>query len=221
MSEQHPNAKHTIELRTFTYIDKLESQLACFIATVSQGFFPLEGEACLFVEIKPGISINEVTDIVLKKSKVVPGLQIVERAYGVLEIHSRDPKEIKKAGDAILSFYGMKESDRITPTLLTNEIIRDIEGYQAMIVNRNRHGQMLLTGKTLLIVECHPAGYAAILCNHAERAAKIRILEMLSFGAFGRINLGGEYEEIVKASQAIEQVVASIKGKGEEEEKYL
>src|SRR5438105_1442101 len=48
-----------MELRTFTYLDVLQPQLASFLQTVASGFLPLELQASLLVEIAPGIAINE------------------------------------------------------------------------------------------------------------------------------------------------------------------
>ena len=86
-----------IDLRTFTYIDVLQPQLTGFLQTVVPGFNPLEGQAALFVEIAPGLEINTVTDTALKQTSVLPGLQIVERAFGVLEVHSFDQGQVRAA----------------------------------------------------------------------------------------------------------------------------
>ena len=64
---------------------------------------PLEKQAALFVEIAPGLAINTVTDIALKQTSVLPGLQIVERAFGVLEVHSFDQGQVRAAGEASLN----------------------------------------------------------------------------------------------------------------------
>ena len=74
-----------MDLRTFTYIDILQPQLTGFLQTVAPGFLPLQNQAALFVEIAPGLAINSVTDIALKNTSAYPGLQIVERAFGVLD----------------------------------------------------------------------------------------------------------------------------------------
>src|ERR1043165_9507660 len=100
-------ASPKITLRTFVYLDILQPQLASFLATVSQGYLPIEGQASLFIEISPGIAINSLTDIALKKTKFFPGMQIVERDYGVLELHSFDQGLLRAAGDAILSETGL------------------------------------------------------------------------------------------------------------------
>lgn len=205
-----------IELRTFSYIDILQPQLASFIATVSQGFHPLEHEAALFVEIAPGLQINVITDVVLKKTLVIPGMQIVERAYGMLEIHHRDQGQVKAAGRAILDFLGLEEADRLRPRIASSQIITGINNYQTHLINRMRHGQFLLENETLYILEVHPAAYAAIAANEAEKASPINLLEVLTFGAFGRLYLGGPEDNIKEAAAAIEKTLAATAGRPNE-----
>lgn len=202
-----------IELRTFTYIDVLQPQLASFIATVAQGYLPVEGQAALYIEIAPGIEINTLTDLALKKTRVTPGMQIVERAYGILELHEFDQGEVRAAGDAILTGANLKETDRLKPRVMTNEVITGVSPYLTMLINRMRHGNMIGAGETLYTLECHPAGYAMIAANEAEKAAKINILEVSAFGAFGRIYLGGGEAEIEKASRAAIACLESITGR--------
>ena len=202
-----------MELRAFTYIDVLQPQLAAFISTISEGYFPLEGQASLFIEVAPGIAINRITDRARKSANVYPGMQIVERSFGLLELHAPDQGEIRAAGTAVLDYLGQKEQDRLQPKIMSSEIITGIDGYQAMLINRMRHGQFLLTGETLYILELHPAGYAAIAANEAEKAASINLLEMRSFGAFGRLFLGGKEEEIAQAAKRIEASLRGLTGR--------
>jgi hypothetical protein len=74
-----------IEIRSYAFLDSLQPQYAAFLGTVAQGFLPLAGDASLFVEVAPGIEINRVTDVALKATSVKPGMQIIERYYGLLE----------------------------------------------------------------------------------------------------------------------------------------
>jgi len=202
-----------MELRTYTFIDVLQPKLAGFLQTVSQGFLPLERQASLFVEVAPGIAINTVTDVALKRTRVVPGMQIVERAYGLLEIHSSDQGEVRAAGAAILEHLNLAESDRLAPRVLSREIITGIDDHQSAMIDRMRHGDMLAGGQTLYTLEVHPAGYAAIAANEAEKRAAVNLLEMVAFGAVGRLWLGGGEEEIRQAAQAIDDVFAGIAGR--------
>src|SRR5688572_25719265 len=98
-----------IEIRTFTYLDVLQPQVAAFLATVCQGYFPLESQAALFIEVAPGIAINRITDRAMKRADVHPGMQIVERSYGLLELHSFDQGELRAAGEAVLEHVQQKE----------------------------------------------------------------------------------------------------------------
>lgn len=202
-----------IDLRTFTYIDILQPQLTGFWQTVAPGFLPLERQAMLFVEIAPGLAINTVTDIALKRTSVQPGLQIVERAFGVLELHSFDQGQIRAAGEAILDHFGLTEKDRYAPQVRTSERITGVDGHQAMLINRMRHGDMIAEGQTLYVFECEPAGYACIAANEAEKAADVRLLEVVTFGAYGRLYLGGYEAEIEEAEKAIRKVLGGIEGR--------
>jgi hypothetical protein len=202
-----------MELRTFIFLDVLQPQLAGFLQTVSQGFLPLEGQASLFVEVAPGIAINTATDVALKRTRVVPGMQIVERAYGLLELHSDDQGEVRAAGAAILDRIERGEADRLSPRVLSREIITGVDGHQSAIIDRMRHGDMLSSGQSLYTLEVHPAGYAAFAANEAEKRAHVSLLEMVAFGAVGRLWLGGGEEEIRQASDAIDAALASVNGR--------
>jgi hypothetical protein len=202
-----------MELRTFTYLDVLQPQLTSFLQTVSGGFFPLEGQAALFIEIAPGIAINTITDAVLKKTKVIPGMQIVERAYGLLEVHHFDQGEVRAAGNTMLERLGVSEADRLKPRVLSEQTITGLAGHHAQLINRMRHGDMINEHQTLYTFECQPAAYAAIAANEAEKASPVHLLEVITFGASGRLWLGGGEAEIAEAARAIRETMEGISGR--------
>ena len=202
-----------IELRCFTYIDILQPQTAAFLATVSRGYMPLTSQAAVFFEVAPGMDINVVTDIALKRTSCTPGMQIVERQFGCLQLQHFDQGQVRAAGEAVLDALSLKESDRLKPRVVSVQTITGVTGYHAQITNRMRHGNFLEEGQTLYVLECHPAGYALIAANEAEKAAKIEILEVLSFGAFGRLYIGGGEEEVAEAAKAAIAVLESIDGR--------
>jgi len=206
-----------ISLRSFVYLDVLQPQLASFLATVAQGYLPIEEQAALLVEVQPGIAVNRITDVALKRANVRPGMQIVERAFGVLELHADDQGEVRAAGEAILAHLGLAETDRLTPRVVTSEIITGTDAYQTMLINRMRHGDVILRGQSLFIMETHPAGYALLAANEAEKAAPIRLLEVVSFGAYGRLYLGGGDDEIKEAARRAEGCLAELEGRPNEE----
>ena len=201
------------ELRCYCFIDKLQPQFASFLGTVAQGFLPVPGQASLFVEVAPGMDIMKVTDVALKATDVKPGMMIIERMYGMLEVHSDSQAEVRQAGAAILAALDLKEADRIKPEITSSQVIRNISDYHSQLINRTRHGDMIIPGETLYVLECAPAGYAAIAANEAEKAADIKVLEVRAFGSFGRVYLGGEEKDIDVAWRAAEEALKTITGR--------
>jgi len=202
-----------IELRSYAFLDSLQPQYAAFLGTIAQGFLPLAGDSSLWVEVAPGIEINRLTDIALKSTSVTPGLQIIERYYGVLEVHSEDQAETRAAGAAILDAIDHTEDDRIKPRIVSSQIIRRITDHHAQLINRTRHGEMIIPGQTLYVLECEPAAYASLAANEAEKAAEINVLEVRSFGSMGRLYLGGEEQDIDVGWQAATSALEGLTGR--------
>lgn len=202
-----------IELRSYVFLDSLQPQHAAFLGTISTGFLPLAGESSLWVEVAPGIEINRLTDIALKATRVTPGMQIIERVFGLLEVHSPEQAETRAAGEAILAALGLEVEDRLKPEVLSSQLIRRIEDHHAQLINRLRHGEMIIPGQTLYVLECAPAAYAALAANEAEKAADINILEVRAFGAVGRIYLGGEESDMDVGWQAAVAALGGLEGR--------
>jgi hypothetical protein len=168
--------------------------------------------ASLFVEIAPGMAIHRLIDRALKATDVQPATLIVERAFGMLEVHHDDKGQVLAAGASILDQLGVTEADRIKPKVVSNTIIRSIEPYHAMIVDKIRFGSMINPGESLLVMETQPAAYVAFAANEAEKAANITLVDVTPFGAYGRLYLAGDEAEIDSAAQAAEAAIAGITG---------
>ena len=211
-----------VELRSFVYLDNLQPQHAAYMGTVAQGFLPLPGDTSLWVEISPGIEINRITDVALKSASVRPGVQMVERLYGLLEVHSSSQGETRSAGQAILAALGVKRDEGLKPRVVSSQIIRNVDAYQTQLINRTRRGQMLLAGQTLYVLEVEPAAYAALAANEAEKAAAINILAVNAVGSFGRLYLGGQEQDILAGADgalaAIEGVAGRVRSQGKRSE---
>lgn len=202
-----------IDLRSYVFIDSLQEQHAAFLGTVAKGFLPVGGQASLFIEVSPGIAVNRLTDVAVKATSVTPGMQIVERLYGLLEVHHDEQGEVRRAGEAILKEIGKSEGDRIKPEILSSMVIRGLDDRQTQLINRTRHGNMIVAGQSLYILECQPAANAALAANEAEKAAHIKVLEIVSFGSFGRVYLAGLDRDIDVARPAAEQAVQGLSGR--------
>jgi hypothetical protein len=140
-------------------------------------------------------------------------MQIVERLYGLLEVHSTEQAEVRAAGAAILAALEVSAADRLKPRVVSSQIIRNIDPHQTQLINRMRHGHMILAGQTLYVMEVQPAAYAALAANEAEKAAHLNILEVLAFGSFGRVYLGGEERDIMAGYQAALDAIESVEGR--------
>jgi hypothetical protein len=206
-------------LRSYTFLDSLQPQVAAHICTTCRGYFPVPGVASLFVEIAPGMAIHGLMDVALKKTSAQPATLVVERAYGMLELHHTNKGEVIQAGQEILAAMGNKVEDRIKPKVVSNTIIRAIEPMHAMIVDKIRFGSMIEPGQSLFIMECEPAAYIALAANEAEKAADIKLVDFTPFGAFGRLYLAGSEAMIDEAAKAATAALEGITGQSGKESK--
>ena len=192
-----------ISLRTFVFIDALQPQLASYLGTSSQGFLPVPGDACLWVEVAPGMAVHSLSDAALKRSNVHLGEQVVERSFGSMELHYRNQSEVQAAGDVILQALGTSLESRLACKVAWNEIIRAVTPDHATLINRQlRKGSMLLPGKSIFILEVEPAGYIIYAANEAEKAAHVTLVDVKPFGTFGRLTMMGTEAEAAQAQAA-------------------
>jgi hypothetical protein len=203
----------SVDLRAYVFLDSLQPQMAAFIGSTARGFLPLANDASLWVEISPGIEINRITDVALKATRVRPAVQVVERLFGLLEVHSDSQAEVRAAGAAILDALDVRAEERRKPVIHSSQIIRHVDAHQAQLINRNRDGSMLIADQTLYVMEVEPAAYAALAANEAEKAAHITIVEVRPFGSFGRVWLGGEERDIMAGYGAAIAAIESITGR--------
>jgi hypothetical protein len=201
-----------VTLRSFTFLDSLQPQVAAHICTTCRGYFPVPEVASLFVEIAPGMAIHRLLDTALKATRAQPATLVVERAFGMLEVHHEDKGEVLQAGDAILDALGAQIEDRMKPRIVSNTIIRSLEPMHAMIIDKIRFGAMIEPGVSLFIMETEPAAYIALAANEAEKAANVRLVDFTPFGAYGRLYLAGTEAEIDSAAQAATAAIEGISG---------
>ena len=192
-----------IELRTYVFLDSLQPQLAAYMGTVSRGFLPIPGDACLWMEVSPGMAVHRVTDIALKASNVRLGQMIVERAFGSLALYHRDQSTVLHSGDVVLDAIRSTIDRRTRPEVTWTEVIRSITPDHAVLINRqNRRGSMIQAGMSMFILETEPAGYVLMAANEAEKASNITIVDVKGVGAFGRLTLAGREGDVEEAAAA-------------------
>ena len=203
----------SVTLRSYVFLDSLQPQLAAFTGTTAKGFLPLAGQASIWIETAPGMIINRVTDVALKATRAIPAVQVVERAFGLLELHHDDKGEVRSAGDAVLRFLSLREDQYIAPKVTSNQVIRAVHAYQAQLINRNRQGMMLIPGQSLFLLETEPAAWIVLAANEAAKAANVNLVNLQPYGAFGRLWMAGSEAEIDSAAAAAIAAIDACKTK--------
>jgi len=205
-------AKKDFELRTLTFIDSLQPQLAQYIAKDNRVYDPSEYDAALLIEIAPAMEIHTMIDIALKATKVRLGSVVTERIFGLMMVHHADQGEVREAGKAVLKQTGLAENDRAELKVLTEKTIRSVEQDHAIMFTGVAKGNMVLAGESVFIQEVTPAAYLMIACNEALKAANIKLIDIKPFGATGRLILSGTESEIDSAGEAAIRILDQLNG---------
>ena len=201
------------QLRCYSSLDRMQPQYAAFVGTITQGDLPTEGMASLYIEMAPGNEAFRMVDIAVKATDARPGAQLVEREFGMFEVHSRSQAEVLEAGRVVLQRLGLQITDRVKPEIASVQVITNVDPYQAQLLNRFRRGSMLVPGETMLVLEVAPAAYINFATNEAEKGANIKILHVSSVGRFGRMWLSGSEAEIITARNAAVSAIEGVEGR--------
>lgn len=204
--------ENNLQLRAYFFIDRMQPQYAAYFGTVTSGDIPVAGMAQLYVELAPGNEVFRVVDMAVKATDVKPGVQIVEREFGMLEVHSDSQESVREAGRAILDRLEMSEDDRIRPKVASVQVITNVSPYQAQLMNRARRGSMLVPGEALFVLEVTPAAYINVAANEAEKSANVRLIDLRDVGRFGRLFMAGTEAEARTAQLASIAAIEKISG---------
>ncbi len=180
------------ELRSFIFLDQLQPQTLCYMATWMRGRLPRLNMAAQIIEVAPGLDIEHLTNVALKYADVGGGILVVERQFGYLEFHARSTASVKAAAQAVLDELGADEGQAMRPQVLASKIVTRVDPVHAFLINRNKIGSMILPGESLFVLEMQPASYAILAANEAEKTAEIKIVDYRMIGATGRLYLSGE-----------------------------
>ena len=205
-------AKQEFSLRVYCYLDRMQSEVAAFVGTITQGDLPVEGMASLYVEMAPGNEVFRTVDIAVKATEAKPGAQVVEREFGMFEVHSMNQAAVLESGAIVLDRLGLVKEDRIKPSVYSSNLITNVDPYQAQLLNRWRRGSMLVAAETLFVLEVAPAAYIMLAANEAEKKAKVKIIHIASVGRFGRMWMSGTESEMVTARDAAIQAIENVQG---------
>jgi ethanolamine utilization microcompartment shell protein EutL len=201
------------QLRTYVFIDRMQPQAAAHVASTCQGDVPVAGMSELYIEVAPGNEIFRCADVALKAADVRPALQVVEREFGLLEIHARSQAEVLASGQAVLEYLKLTENDRVKPKIASSMFVTNVNPYQAQLINKWRKGNLLIPGRSLWVLEVAPAAYICLAANEAEKAADISIIEVRALGRYGRLFISGTESDVKAAAQAATAAIESLEGR--------
>ena len=204
--------KQDFSLRVYCYLNRMQSEVAAFVGTITQGDLPIEGMASLYVEMAPGNEVFRTVDIAVKATEAKPGAQVVEREFGMFEVHSMNQAAVMESGAIVLDRLGLVKEDRIKPSVYSSNLITRVDPYQAQLLNRWRRGSMLVPGETLFVLEVAPAAYIMLAANEAEKKANVKIIHIASVGRFGRLWMSGTEAEMETAREAAIQAIENVEG---------
>ncbi len=204
--------KRDFQLRVYCYLDRMQSEVAAFVGTITQGDLPVEGMASLYVEMAPGNEVFRTVDIAVKATEAKPGAQVVEREFGMFEVHSLNQAAVLESGRIVLERLELVKEDRIKPTVYSSNLITRVDPYQAQLLNRWRRGSMLVASETLFVLEVAPAAYIMLAANEAEKKTNVKIIHIASVGRFGRMWMSGSEAEMVTARDAAIQAMENVEG---------
>jgi hypothetical protein len=190
----------------------MQSELAAFVGTITQGDLLVEGMASLYVEMAPGNEVFRTVDIAVKATEAKPGAQVVEREFGMFEIHSENQAAVLESGQIVLDRLGLRKEDRIKPKIYSSNLITRVDPYQAQLLNRWRRGSMLVPGETLFVLEVAPAAYIMYAANEVEKQTNLKLIHVTSVGRFGRMWMSGTESEMVTAQNAAAKALEAIEG---------
>jgi len=198
-------------MRAYAYIDSMQPEFAAYVGATVQGSPPVAGMAELWIEVAPANEAFRLMDVALKAADVQPATQFIEREFGLLELHSWSQSEVKAAAEAIFAVTGLTEDDRVRPKLASQQVVTNVDPFQAQLINKMRRGSLLVPGQTLLIMEVEPAAYITLAANEAEKAASISQVYVSNVGRFGRYFAASNDSEIEAARLS---AIAAIEAAG-------
>lgn len=198
------------ELRTYTFIDSLQPQLAQFIAKDNRVYDPAEYDAALFLELAPAMEIHTMIDQALKATAVRLGSVVTERHFGLMQVQHPDQGEVLEAGERVLQLAGLTVADRAEVKVLTSKVIRSIEQDHAIYFTGTSKGNMIVAGESVFILEATPAAYLSIAANEALKAADIKLINVRPYGATGRLVMSGSEAEIDSGRDAALAILARL-----------
>jgi hypothetical protein len=192
-------ASRGVTLRVFTHVDRMQPQYAAYWGLMAQGALPVAGASQLLVEVSPSNAVFPLTDVAMKAAEVRSAGTLIERDFGLMELHASRPDRIAEAGRMILASLGASQRDRVAPEIVSRQRLSNITDYHSQLFNKVRRGAWTLPGDTLFVLEVTPAAYVYGLANGLEKAVDVKLVRVAGTGLFGRLIVAGTEAQTARA----------------------
>ena len=197
-------------LRVLAHVDRMGPQYAAYWGLMAQGSMPRAGNSQLLVEVAPSNAVFPLTDRAMKASDVRSAGTLIERDFGLLELHASTPDVVLEAADAVLDELGMTINDRLPPTVVSSQLLPNIAPDHSQLFNRVRRGAWTLPGDALFVVEVTPAAYVYLLANELEKSVDIELVRVAGTGLYGRLIVAGTEADAEAAQRTALGVVERL-----------
>lgn len=200
-------------LRVLAHVDRMGPQYAAYWGLMAQGSLPRAGYSQLLVEVAPSNAVFPLTDRAMKASDVRSAGTLIERDFGLLELHAPAPDVVLEAAEAILDELGLSWSDRLAPTVVSSQLLPNIAPDHSQLFNKVRRGAWTLPGDALFVMEVSPAAYVYLLANELEKSVDIELVRVAGTGLYGRLLVAGSESDAAAASRLAHAVVEGLQGR--------
>jgi hypothetical protein len=197
-------------LRVLAHVDRMGPQYAAYWGLMAQGALPVAGMSQLLVEVSPSNLVFGLTDAAMKRSPVRSAGTLIERDYGLMELHAPSPDVIEAAQAAILEALDLEVVDRLAPTLVSAQRLSRIEALHSQLFNKVRRGAWTLPGDTLSVIEVTPAAYVYLLANEVEKATQCELVRVAGTGLYGRMIVAGDDAQAAEAERVVRDTISTV-----------
>lgn len=198
------------QLRVLAHVDRMGPQYAAYWGLMAQGSLPRVGDSQLLVEVSPSNAVFPLTDVAMKRTSVRSAGTLVERDFGLMELHAAASDAVLEASDAILEALEMVWGDRMAPTLVSSQLVPNIAPDHSQLFNKVRRGAWTLPGDTLYVLEVTPAAWVYLIANEVEKAVDIELVRAAGTGLYGRLIVAGTESAAQVAEETALGVIDSV-----------
>ena len=198
-------------LRVLAHVDRMGPQYAAYWGLMAQGSLPRVGDSQLLVEVSPSNAVFPLTDAAMKRTAVHSAGTLVERDFGLMELHAATPDTVLEAADAVLAALGMRWADRMAPTVVSTQLLPNIAPDHSQLFNKIRRGAWTLPGDTLFVLEVSPAAWVYLVANELEKGVDIELVRVAGTGLYGRLIVAGTESAAQMAESVALGVIESVR----------